>query len=188
MRRLAEEQVSTFAFQQQAADKLRDLNNAEAAARKQAELTQTRIEVEIAQHRGEATLAEARRLSERDVVRAQGESTARELEAAKVAHVGRAEAEVFEQKVGAYKDARLFALQQVTERLAQSTQPLVPDRLVALGSGTSEGNGLPGVLSQLLASLLAGQELGEQRTTKPVDGHFLEILDEEIVETSDEVR
>jgi hypothetical protein len=44
MRRLAEEQISTFARQKDAAMKLRDLNDAKAAAEKQAELTQTKIE------------------------------------------------------------------------------------------------------------------------------------------------
>ena len=60
-RRLAEEQLATFAKQEDAAKRLKALNDAEAAARKQAELTQTKIDIEIAGNRGEAQLAEARR-------------------------------------------------------------------------------------------------------------------------------
>ena len=78
-RRLAEEQKETFAKQEEAAVQLKELNDAQAAAEKQTELTQTRIDVEIAGNRGEAQLAEAERLAERDVARAEGESRAQEL-------------------------------------------------------------------------------------------------------------
>src|SRR4029078_12255248 len=70
MRRLAEEQISTFAKQEEAAIHLKDLNNAKAAAEKQAELTQTRIEVEVAGNRGEAQFAEAQRLHRAQLQRA----------------------------------------------------------------------------------------------------------------------
>ena len=64
MRRLAEEQIATFAKQEEAALHLKDLNDAKSAAEKQAELTQTKIDIEIAGNRGEAQLAEAQRLVE----------------------------------------------------------------------------------------------------------------------------
>ena len=104
------------------------------AADKQTELTQTRIDVEIAGNKGEAQLAEARRLAERDVARADGEARARELlgrgEASRIAQVGLAEAGVFLQKIRAYGDPRLFALNLVAEQFAHSAQPLVPERVL----------------------------------------------------------
>ena len=91
-RRLAEEQIATFAKQEEAALHLKDLNDAKSAAEKQAELTQTKIDVEIAGNRGEAQLAEAQRLSKRDIARAFGESRSQELmgkgQAAKIAQMG----------------------------------------------------------------------------------------------------
>jgi len=66
-RRLAAEQKETYVKQQEAALRLRELNEATAAAAKQAELTQTKIEIEVAANRGSAQMAEAEGLAKRDV-------------------------------------------------------------------------------------------------------------------------
>jgi uncharacterized membrane protein YqiK len=161
MRRLAAEQISTFAKQEEAAQHLKDLNDAKAAAEKQAELTQTKIEVEVAGNRGEAQLAEAQRLARRDIARAEGESRSRELlgrgEASKIAQVGLAEAAVSLQKIRAYGDSRLFALNLVADRFAGSAQPIVPERLLVMGGGGGEKMdlGSSNVFSQFLTLLLA---------------------------------
>jgi len=161
MRRLAEEQISTFAKQEEAAQHLKDLNNAKAAAEKQAELTQTKIEIEVSGNRGEAQLAEAQRLSRRDIARAEGESRSRELlgrgEASKIAQIGLAEAAVSLQKIRAYGDSRLFALNLVADRFAGSAQPIVPERLLVMGGGGTEkiDLGSSNVFSQFLTLLLA---------------------------------
>ena len=183
LRRLADEQKETFAKQQEADERQKSLKDAIATAAKQAELTQTRIDVEISANRGESQLAEARRLaqrdiaraegewrsaenlSQRDIARAEGEARSRELvgrgEASRVAQVGAAEAAVFDQKIRAWGDNRLLALNLVAEQLAKSVQPLVPERLVVLGgetaptNGTASGPGSASVLNQLLTLLLA---------------------------------
>lgn len=166
VRRLAEEQIATFEKQQEAATKLRELSEAQAIAAKQTELTQTRVDIDIAANKGESALAEARRLAQRDVVRAEADGRARELqgkgEAAKVGEIGRAEAEVARLKVEAFGgDPRIQAIQGIVERLAQIQQPLVPERVVMLG-GTAEGAGQNsgGVLGMLLTALLAEKALG----------------------------
>jgi uncharacterized membrane protein YqiK len=161
MRRLAEEQISTFAKQEEAATHLKDLNNAKAAAEKQAELTQTKIDVEVAGNRGEAQLAEAQRLAKRDIARAFGQSRSQELigkgEGAKIAQIGLAEAAVSLQKIRAYGDARLFALNLAADHFAKSAQPIVPERLLVMNGG---GDGkvdlsTSNVFSQFLTLLLA---------------------------------
>jgi uncharacterized membrane protein YqiK len=161
-RRLAEEQKATFVKQEEAAIQLKELNDAQAAALKQTELTETRVDVDIAGNRGAAQLAEARQLADRDVTRAEGESRAQALlgrgEAARVAQVGLSEAGVTLQKVRAYGDPRLFALNLVADRFAQSAQPIVPERLLVMGGGTDGADATAGssnVLSQLMALLLA---------------------------------
>jgi uncharacterized membrane protein YqiK len=159
-RRLANEQVETYARQQEAATKQRELNEARAIADKQTELTQTHVDVAIAANRGEAQLAEARRLAERDVARAEGEGRARELlgrgDASRIAQTGVAEAGVFLKKIRAYGDPRLFALNLVGEQMARSQQPLVPQRVLTMGP---DGNGGPltgmSLFGKLLALLLA---------------------------------
>jgi uncharacterized membrane protein YqiK len=175
-RRLAEEQLSTYAKQEEAAKHLKALNDAQATAAKQAELTQTRIEIEISGNRGDAQLAEAKRLAERDVVRADGEARSKELigrgdgrmkelqgtgEAAAISQVGMAEAAVFNKKIEAYGDPRLFALQGFIERLSNSRQPLVPERLMVMGGDRgNENDAAPqsdalGLFSKLMALLIA---------------------------------
>jgi len=152
-RRLADEQTETYGRQEVAARKLRELAEAQAVAEKQTQLTHTAIDVQVAANRGEAELAEARRLAERDVVRAEGESKARELvgkgEAARIAQTGQAEALVARQKVEAFGDPRLLALQAVAGSLSGSGQALVPERVVQLGQ-LDGGHGLVG---QLLGAL-----------------------------------
>jgi len=159
-RRLANEQIETYARQQEAAAKQRELNEARAAADKQTELTQTHVDIAISANRGEAQLAEARRLAERDVTRADGESRARELlgrgEASRIAQTGVAEAGVFLKKIRAYGDPRLFALNLLTEQMARSQQPLVPERVLMMGTDGQEG-ATAGVslFGRLMALLLA---------------------------------
>jgi len=181
MRRLAEEQIDTFAKQQDAASKQRELNGARAAAEKQAELTQTKIGVEIAGNKAEAQLAEAHQLAKRDIARAEGEARTKILlaegEGARIAQTGLSEAAVFLQKIRAYGDPRLFALNMVGEQFSRSSQPLVPERLFVVGSNGGSSNGTngngsshggdtatSGMLGQLLSLLLAekaGVNIGE---------------------------
>ncbi|HXJ59003.1 MAG TPA: SPFH domain-containing protein [Verrucomicrobiae bacterium] len=179
IRRLAAEQKETFGRQEEAAVRLKELNHARAAAEKQTELTQTRIDVEVAANKGEAQLAEAQRLAKRDIARAEGESRAKELlgkgEGARIAQIGLSEAAVFLQKIRAYGDPRLFALSLVADQFAKSAQPLVPERLLLMGAA-KDGEGKADFtsvssLGQLLTLLLAekaglgvtekGPDLGE---------------------------
>jgi len=184
MRRLAEEQKATYSKQEEAAIRQKELNQAYAAAEKQKELTETRIGIELAANRGEAQLAEAQGLAKRDVARAEGESRSKELlgkgEAARIAQIGLSEAAVQLQKIRAYGDPRLFALNLVSEHFANSTQPLVPERLLFMGgegghngngSGEKAGAGVGGaqnfsMLGQLVALLLsehAGMNIAENK-------------------------
>ena len=221
MRRLAEEQLGTFVKQQEAAVRQREYNDAKAAAEKQAELTQTKINVEIAGNKGEAQLAEARSLLKRDVARAEaesrtkvllaeGESRAKELlaegeakakelwgrgearakemiakaEAARIAQTGFSEATVFLQKIRAYGDPRLFALNMVGEHLSKSAQPLVPERLFMVSNGKNgdhAGGQENGLLGNLLSLMLA-EKSGMELTGKPKGLEELELLANELTQ------
>ncbi len=158
IRRLAEEQRETYGKQQEAAGHLRTLKEAEAMAGKQAELTQSKVEIEVAANRAEAQLAEAQRMAKRDITLAEGRSKAQRLEgegeAAKISQIGLAEASVFQEKIKAYGDPRLFALRDLSERFANSSQPLVPERVFISGSGEGETSQF-GILQTLLGLLVA---------------------------------
>lgn len=162
-RRLAEEQKETFAKQQEAAVQQKQLNHAQAEAERQTQLTQTKVEIEIAANRGAAQLAEAERLAKREVTLAEGRARATELEgqgeAAKVAQVGQAEADVSRQKVEAFTDPRLYAINLVAQQLAHSEQPLVPERVVLLGENGNGKAAEVGLFQSILQVLTTWQEM-----------------------------
>src|SRR4051812_29427438 len=180
MRRLADEQRATYAKQQDAAQQQIALNEAKAKAERQTELTQSAIAVEIAANRGEAQFAEAEQLAKKQVTLAEGEARSKELigrgESSRIAQVGLAEAAVTLQKVGPYRDPRLYALNVFADRFSQSVQPLVPSRLfISNGAGTKSGEAQPGgsVLETLLSLILsekAGINIQENTSSsKPLE-------------------
>ena len=171
-RRLADEQKETFAKQQEAARQLKDLNHAQAEAERQTHLTATQVEIAIAGNRGAAQLAEAENMARREVTLAEGQSRAARImgdgEAARISQVGEAEARVCQQKVDALGDPRLYALAQITDKLAASQQPLVPERLVVMGGqgeagGSTQGSVFNAVLQALTAWQVANSELPDKK-------------------------
>jgi uncharacterized membrane protein YqiK len=179
MRRLADEQRATFAKQEEAAKQQVALNQAKAKAERQTELTQSAIAVEIAANRGQAQFAEAEQLAKKQVALAEGEARSKELigkgESSRIAQIGLAEAAVTMQKVGAYRDPRLYALNVFADQFSKSVQPLVPSRLFISNTGDKTGEGQAGgsVLETLLTLVLsekAGINLNENATSsKPLE-------------------
>ena len=101
-------------------------------------------------------------MAKKQVTLAEGEARSKELigkgESSRIAQVGLAEAAVTLQKVGAYRDPRLYALNVFADRFSQSVQPLVPSRLfISNGSGSKDGeaNGNGSVLETLLSLILS---------------------------------
>jgi hypothetical protein len=97
-------------------------------------------------------------------------------ESSRIAQVGLAEAAVTLQKVGAYRDPRLYALNVFTEQFSHSVQPLVPNRLFINNAGGKDGEGQPGggnVLETLLSLILsekAGINIsGDASTSRPFE-------------------
>jgi len=178
MRRLADEQRATFAKQEEAAKQQVALNQAKAKAERQTELTQSAIAVEIAANRGHAQFAEAEQLAKKQVALAEGEARSKELigkgESSRIAQVGLAEAAVTMQKVGAYRDPRLYALNVFADQFSKSVQPLVPSRLFISNTGDKTGEGQAGgsVLETLLSLVLsekAGINVNENASSKPLE-------------------
>ncbi|HEX4609384.1 MAG TPA: SPFH domain-containing protein [Urbifossiella sp.] len=181
LRQLSIEQLETYERQREAAEKLRTLNEAQAQAAVQVQLTNAKAEVQIADSRGAADLARARKQSEQLVVTAeaelarakrQAEQTVLTAEAAakekvlagrgegqKALQIGLSEAAVVMRKVAAYGDPRLYAAALLADRLANSTQPLVPQRMFVSGANGDTGTVAGGPLG-LLLSLLLGEKTG----------------------------
>ncbi|MBC7820369.1 MAG: hypothetical protein IAG10_26085, partial [Planctomycetaceae bacterium] len=187
MRQLSVEQLETFDRQRAAAEKQRALNESTAQAALQAKLTQARVQIQIAESEAEADLARARknaektivaadaelaqsrRRAEQTVVLAEAESQQRILagkgEGQQIMQVGLSQASVLLRKISSYGDPRLYALSLVSEQLAHSTQPLVPERLFVAGgsdgasSSGQTGQGMMGLLISLLVAEKSGFEV-----------------------------
>src|SRR5260370_6557272 len=165
IRQLSIEQIETFERQRAAAEKQRTLSEAQAHAAMQTQLTNSHVQVQIAENQGEADLARARKQAEQMVVTAQDESQQRTLagrgEGARTLQVGLSEASVLLRKIGSFCDPRLYALSLVAEQLSHSSQPLVPERVfVAGGTNGEKGNARSGrdrKFGQLLTLLVSAE-------------------------------
>jgi uncharacterized membrane protein YqiK len=81
LRQLSIEQIETYERQRAAAEKLRTLQDAQAIAAKQTDLTNSQIQVRIIENQGEAELARSRKQAEQTIVTAQAENQKRILQA-----------------------------------------------------------------------------------------------------------
>lgn len=75
IRQLSIEQLETYERQREANDKLRSLNEAKAQAEMQTQMTNARLQVQIAESKGDAELALARRQNDRVIMQAQTDLT-----------------------------------------------------------------------------------------------------------------
>jgi uncharacterized membrane protein YqiK len=166
LRQLSIEQIETYERQRAAAEKLKTLNEAQATASMQTQLTNSSVQVQIAENQGEADLARARKQAEQLVVTAQAESQQRVLagrgEGSRILQTGLSEATVLLRKIGSFGDPRLYALQLVAEHLSHASQPLVPERVFTAGAngengqGANAGQGMLGLLINLLVAEKSG--------------------------------
>lgn len=183
MRQIAEEQIVTYAQQEKASVKERELREAESRARAQASLTESELSIQVQSNEGKAQYH--RSLQEAERIRALGEAEAQrtrsmanaqaennrvlaEAEAAKIraigeaeadrkTRVGRAEASAIQDQVQAYGGPRYQLTQQIMNRFAEAVEKsgvdLVP-RVVIGGNGTGEG-GSHSAMEGLMAMLLS---------------------------------
>jgi uncharacterized membrane protein YqiK len=190
-RQIAEEQVETYARQEKASGKERELREAMARADRQKQLTESEIAITIEANQGRAayersvqaaaqmrTMAEAQAMEMRTL----GESEAArvrmlgEAQADKAARVGIAEAVAIEEQVRAYGGPRYQVTQNVmknfSDAIATSKVDVVPKIVMGGGSGGSGANG--SVMETLLALLLSdklgdagGGTLGDGKSRSP---------------------
>lgn len=166
-RQLSVEQVQTYEHQRKAADELKKLNEAQALAQRQTELTGSQVQIRIAENQGDADLARARKQAEQMIVTAKAESEQKILagrgDSTKTMQVGLSEAAVLMKKISSFGDPRLYAMALVAEHLSKSAQPLVPERMFVTGANGegAQGQGLLGQLISLLVAEKSGFALAE---------------------------
>ena len=172
VRQVAREQATTYASQQEAALKERELNEARAIAAQQTALTASKVAIDVALNEGQAQLqrrgreaegikitaaAEAERtrltaVAEADRIRAIGDA-----EAARTRMVGEAEATASKAQSDALggPDAALRRLvaQLMAQAMQHASQPLVPG--IVVGEGHSSG-----ILDALMALVVGKGSAG----------------------------
>ena len=170
-RQLADEQVGTYERQVIAAQKERELREAEAQAKQQTAITESQLSIQVQENEGKASLArsqqeaaQVRTLAEAEGARISllGEGEARKVvalagaEAERVTKVGLATAEAIEKQVKASGGARFQLTRQIAERVAEALErsgvDVVPRIQVSGGGGDGEGGSLVQTLLALLVS------------------------------------
>lgn len=160
-RQVAEEKLVTYENQRKAADKERELRQAEATAAAQADLTRSSVEIKIAENKGAAQLAVRQR--EADGVRVTASANAERIrvegvaEADRIAAVGEAQARSVKAQVSAFGGPEFQLKKELAQILEQaireSRTPLVPQ--VVIGQ-QQDGRGASAV-DALLGLMLGGK-------------------------------
>ena len=159
-RQVAEEKVVTYENQRKAADKERELRQAEAIAAAQGDLTRSSVEIKIAENKGSAQLAARQR--DADGVRVTAAANAERIrvegiaEADRIAAVGEAQARSVKAQVNAFGGPEF----QLKKELAQileaairdSKNPLVPQVVIGQQADGRGGNAVDALLGMLLSS------------------------------------
>jgi uncharacterized membrane protein YqiK len=173
-RQIAEEQVETYARQEKAAAKERELREAMARAASQKSLTESELAITIEANQGRAayerslqqaaqqkTMAEAqatemRLLAEAEATRVR---TLGEAQADKAARVGIAEAVAIEEQVRAYGGPKFQVTQQVMARFAEAIGQAKVDVVPKIVMGGAGGQGQSGSVVETLLALLLSDRL-----------------------------
>ncbi|HEX8550740.1 MAG TPA: SPFH domain-containing protein [Abditibacteriaceae bacterium] len=173
-RQIAQEQIETYAGQERAATKERELREAEARARQQQSITESELSITVQTNQGKAEYqrslqqaaqiqamaeAEGRRTrimaeAEADKVRAMGEA-----EADRSAKVGIAQAIAIDEQVRAYGGPQFQLTQQVMTRFAEAIEKagvdVVPRIVIGGNNGDGNGGGNGSLIDGLMAMLLS---------------------------------
>lgn len=155
-RQIAEEQVETYARQEKAAVKERELREAEARARQQGLVTESEISITVQSNEGRAAF-------QRSVQEAEKIRCLAEAEAEKAARIGIAQAIAVEEQVRAYGGPKFQVTQEVMSKFAQAIAEAKVDVVPRVVVG-SQGSGNASLIEGLLAML--SDKLGEIEAQK----------------------
>lgn len=159
-RQVAEEKVVTYENQRKAADKERELRQAEAIAAAQGDLTRSSVEIKIAENKGSAQLAARQR--DADGVRVTAAANAERIrvegiaEADRIAAVGEAQARSVKAQVNAFGGPEFQLKKELAQILESairdSKNPLVPQVVIGQQQDGRGGNAVDALLGMLLSS------------------------------------
>lgn len=162
-RQIAEEQVETYARQERAAGKERDLREAMARASSQKQLTESELAITIEANQGRAAYERSVQQAAQQKTMAEARATEMRLlaeaEADKAARVGIAQAVAIEEQVRAYGGPKFQVTQSVMNRFAEAIAEAKVDVVPRVVIG-AQGEGGTSIAESLLALLLS-DKLGD---------------------------
>jgi uncharacterized membrane protein YqiK len=182
-RQIAEEQIETYARQEKASVKERELREAEARAVQQRHITESELAITVQTNEGKAEYQRSIQLAEQtramaqaegDKVRMLGQAEADkvrvlgEAEADRSARVGIAQAIAIEEQVRAYGGPKFQLTQQVMGRFAEAIEEskvdVVPKIVISSGNGSGAdggGKGASGNVLEALLTLMLSEKMGD---------------------------
>ncbi len=164
-RQIASEQVETYAGQQRAAVKERELREAMAHAAHQAKLTASELEIQVQANEGKAAFQRSQQ--EALTIRTLAEATAE-----KAARIGIAEAIAIEEKVRAYGGPKFQVTQEVmckfADAIAIAKVDVVPRMVIGGGAGGNAGTS--SIAESLLLLMLSDKLDAKDAPTTLRDG------------------
>lgn len=200
-RQIALEQVETYSQQQKAAEKERELKEAESKAAQQRLLTESDINIQIQANQGKAEFQRA--LQEASKIKAIAEAEASKIksisqgEAAKIKAIAEAEAEkearvgigkamAIEEQVRAYGGSRYQLVQDImnkfTSALEKSKIDLVPKTVINMGS---ENGGTITNAFELLLGLIINDKLNISMDTEKTENEQVKTIKDSILKSFD---
>lgn len=195
-RQIAKEQLETYETQQRAAEKEKELREAEAIAKQQTTLTESDINIKIQENQGKAELMKAKQdaekiqnLSEAEAYKVKKQSEAEafkikitaEADADREARVGISKAIAAKEQVNAYGGPQYKVITDVmtsfTNAIKEGSIDIVPRTLINTGTeGEGKGvNAFESLVMLLLSEKLTG--LGENKSIEE-SAEILKIKEE----------
>jgi uncharacterized membrane protein YqiK len=163
-RQIAVEQIETYARQEAAAAKERELRETQQRAAQQTAITESELSITVQSNQGKAEF-------QRAVQQAAQIKTLAQAEAERIARTGIAQAIAIDEQVAAYGGPQYQVTQQVMSRFAEAIQAarvdVVPRVVVNGGDGDHKGmassNLMEGLLTMLLSDKLGVQVNSDQK-------------------------
>lgn len=159
-RQIAVEQIETFTRQQKAAEKAKELKEAEARSAQQTFLTESEINIQIEGNKGKAEYQ--RSLQEAAKIKALAEA-----EAEKEARIGIGKAIAVSEQVKSYGGPQYQVTQDIMDKFTKAIETskidIVPKTVISMG-GAEGGNSAANAFEMLL-TLLIGDKLGVKLST-----------------------
>lgn len=184
-RQIAVEQIETYARQETAAAKERELREAQARAEQQRNITESELSITVQSNQGKAEYQRA--LQKAAQIRALAQA-----DAERIARTGIAQAIATEEQVAAYGGPQYQVTQQVLNRFAEAIQEaridVVPRVVVSGGNGENGASGsniMEGLLTLLLSEKLGLQVSGgssQQRERNPESDQLREEIRKTLME------